>query len=60
MKYKIINTTDNKFLGMEISDDFPIMLNIDISFNPDYPPIVLGENTWRFFNSNYSIDVEGV
>lgn len=57
MIFKIISTTDNKFLGIEFEDVFPVVLN-GYEFSPDYKPIDLGNKTWRFFNSNYSIEAK--
>lgn len=59
MKLQIISTTDGKFIGLEFNDKFPIKLG-DIEFTPDSTPIQIGNKTWRFFNSNYSIDTKEV
>jgi hypothetical protein len=54
MKLKIIYSTDNKHLGVVFEDTFPILL-ADYEFSPDYK-IAIGLNSFRYFNSNYSID----
>lgn len=59
MNLVITNTTDNKYLGLKFQDIFPIKIG-DTEFTPDYPPISLGKMTWRFYNSNYSIDAKEI
>jgi hypothetical protein len=59
MRFKITASTDNKFIGTLHEDNFPITLG-DRSFSPDFAPIPLGNDGLRYFNSNYSIDVEKV
>jgi len=55
MKFRIIASTDNRHLGTEFIDNFPVLLD-DSFFSPDGPPMHLEDEMWRFFNSNYSID----
>jgi hypothetical protein len=57
MRLKIIASTDNRFLGIEVEDEFPLNLN-DYLFMPAYAPIKLSDTEWRFYNSNYSIDTQ--
>ena len=54
MKFEIIETTDRQYIGMEITDEFPIVLG-SFSFLPDMPAVNLGDGNWRFYNSNFSI-----
>ena len=54
-KYRILSSTDNKNIGVEFIDEFPCELS-DSSFYPD-GEIDLGEGKFRFYNSNYSVDV---
>jgi len=54
MIQQIISSTDNKFLGYTFDDTLPIILG-DFVFTPDNK-LPLGGSSWRFYNSNYSID----
>lgn len=57
MKVQIISSTDNRFLGKIISDTFPLMLDDHTEFNPD-GHMNVGAKITRYYNSNYSIDVQ--
>lgn len=56
MILKIIASTDNRFLGLQIDSVFPVMLGPDFLFDPDVGPIRIDNTIDRYFNSNYSID----
>ena len=58
MKVQIISSTDGRYLGKIIQDVFPVMLADDHDFVPDYPPISVGTQIKRYYNANYSIDVQ--
>jgi hypothetical protein len=60
MRVQIISSTDNKYLGKIIYDRFPVMLDDDTIFEPDGEPIKIGASITRYYNSNYSIDVQPV
>ena len=54
---KIIDTTDNKYVGHEIDINArPILLG-DTEFYPD-KVVQIGEGIWRLYNTNYVIDVQ--
>lgn len=56
--YKIVDSTDNQFLGIEFVYESSVLSLNGFEFNIDKPPVHIGENVWRFFNSNYSIDAK--
>jgi hypothetical protein len=58
MKVQIISSTDGQFLGKIIQDVFPTMLDDNTEFMPSGDPILVGGQIKRYFNSNYSIDVQ--
>ena len=57
MKYVITDTTDNKFLGHQFEDIYPIILPDGFSFTPD-SQIEIQPNYFRLITSNYVIDVK--
>lgn len=58
MKIQIISSTDGQFLGKIFDLKFPIALAEGNVFMPDGEPIKIGGKILRYFNSNYSIDVQ--
>lgn len=55
MRLKITYTTDNKFLGFEFEDSFPLLLPNGVYFNPS-SAIQVSEDNFRLITSNYIID----
>lgn len=58
MKIQIISSTDGKYLGKVITDNFPVMLDDYTEFNPDKVGMKIGGVITRYYNSNYSIDTQ--
>jgi hypothetical protein len=59
MKVQIISTTDSQFLGHVFDDEtIPVILPGDFEFVPDAPPMPIGGVIKRYYNANYSIDVQ--
>lgn len=57
MILKITATTDNKFLGFEFTDSYPITLPNGAAFSPD-SVVKIDSKNFKLITSNYVIDAK--
>lgn len=60
MTYRIISTTDGKFVGKTVSDISAVELEVGEIFRADRAPVEISDTQVRVCNSNYCIDLERV